>query len=83
MKNDLLHSILQDVRLTGSAQLHKRKLLWLLGRQNDNASAWGLLLDEWEEIAGDRSTLHGTWHGDTITLLNMASQQLSTHWAVS
>lgn len=81
MKRDLLQALLQDVRLTGSVQIHKRKLLWLMGRQNENAGAWSMLLDEWVEVAGDRDSLYGTWHGDQITLLNRSADQLSSTWA--
>ena len=81
VKQDLIHSVLQDVRLTGSAKVNRRKLLWMMGRQNDNASAWSLLLDEWEEIGGDRKALNGLWEGEAITLLKAKPDSIVKDWA--
>jgi hypothetical protein len=81
VKHDLIQAALQDVKLTGSARLNRKKLLWMIGRQNDSASAWGILLDEWEEIGGDRKALQGLWFGEYVTLLHSASEQISKLWA--
>lgn len=80
MKTDILQSLLVQVRWTGSAKIHKRELLWMLGRVNDHASAWSLLLDEWEEIGCASSNLHGIEQGDFITLISQESVGVTT-WA--
>ena len=55
-----LRSLLKDVALNGTASIPKRKLLWMLGWQQEREGAWKELLDHWEEIGEKRSTLKGT-----------------------
>lgn len=83
MKRDVLQALLHDVRLTGSAQVQKKKLLWMLDRVNESASAWALLLEEWVEIGGERNELYGIWLGEHITLLRGTQKpdQISQTWA--
>lgn len=69
MKTETLHALLMDVRWSGSAKIQKRPLLWMLGRVNDHASAWSLLLDEWEELGFARNELFGHEVGEHITLI--------------
>jgi hypothetical protein len=66
-----------DVRDHGSARLEKRRLLWMLGRSNESPSAWDSLLDEWVEIGGKKSTLHGFQWGPYITLTVQAVDKVS------
>lgn len=80
MKTDLLHSLLAEVRWTGSAKRHKREILWMLGRVNDHASAWHILLNEWEELGCERAMLHGVEQGEMITLLSREPASV-TDWA--
>lgn len=82
MQTAALHALLTNVRFTGSAKIHKRELLWMLGRVNDNASAWGLLIGEWEEIGCDPTELHGLEHGENITLIKDRPVAIS-RWAGS
>jgi hypothetical protein len=68
MKHEALQSFLLDVRDKGSARIDRRKLAWLLGRSNLNASAFQLLLEEWEQIGGEKQKLRGLQWGDDYTL---------------
>ncbi len=69
MKNEVLQSFLLDVRDKGSARVDRRKLAWMVGRINLNASAFQLLLEEWEQIGGNRNELRGFQWGDEYTLM--------------
>jgi hypothetical protein len=69
MNLNRLQEILLDVRDRGSVCIEKKKVLWLLGRSNESASAWAALLDEWEEVGGVRGSLSGKEWGPWITLV--------------
>jgi hypothetical protein len=81
VKRELLHSLLADVKITGSAQVTKRKLLWMLDRVNENASAWAIVLDEWEEIGGTRADLKGVAIGENYTLMCGQVDSVTKAWA--
>jgi len=40
----------------------------MLGRTNESAGAWDMLLDEWVEIGGKKEDLHGLEWATFITL---------------
>lgn len=67
MKHEILQLFLIDVRDKGSARIDRRKLAWMLGRTNLNASAYQLLLEEWGQIGGEPSDLLGFQSGDELT----------------
>jgi hypothetical protein len=69
MKHEILQAFLVDVRDKGSARIDRRKLAWMLGRINLNAGAFLLLLEEWEQIGGERKRLRGFQWGDDYTLI--------------
>lgn len=78
----MAYAILKDVQLGIPQYMHKRKLLWMIGRSNDKPVAWAGLLDLWEEGLGQsRSELYGTWWGDMILLSNKPLESISTAWA--
>jgi dienelactone hydrolase len=81
MKTDLLHSILMDVRDKGSTCIEKRKLLWMLDRQNESASAWAKLLEEWAEVGGEKDALRGFEWGGCITLTATKTNNIQELWA--
>ena len=70
MANSLgeLRSILMDVVFEGTVTVKKQKLLWLLGKNQDRPTAWGALLDEWEELGQARAELYGAEVYDKIIL---------------
>ena len=80
MKHDLLQAFLIEVRDQGSNRTDRRKLAWMLGRQNLNASAYELLLGEWEQLGEDRKTLRGFQHGDSLTF-TIANSEAVVGWA--
>jgi hypothetical protein len=80
MKHEVLQSFLLDVRHMGSAHVDKRKLAWMVGRVNLNASAFQLLLDEWEQIGEDRNKLYGFAWGDEYTL-SVSPVEAVSNWA--
>jgi hypothetical protein len=69
MRRERLQELLLDVRHRGSVCIEKRKLLWMLGRSNESATAWAMLLDEWQEVGGVRDSLSGKEWGGWITLV--------------
>lgn len=76
----LIQGLLHDVTIYGSVCIHQRKLAWMLGRKNMNASAFELLLDEWnEELNEDRSKLRGLGHGNYYTIMIGEPEQI-TDW---
>lgn len=81
MKTDLVQSLLQEVRATGSVRVDKRQLLWMLGRQRDHQSVWPLLLNEWEEIGAGRDELHGVEWYNYITLIGSKVNNVKKEWA--
>lgn len=78
MEIAMLHSFLIDVRDAGSARIDRRKLAWMLGRTNLNASAWQLLLEEWEEIVSTPTTLRGFRIGEKFTFLAHEGEPVTT-----
>ena len=82
MKQDFLHSLLIDVRDRGSVCIEKRKLLWMMGRTNESAGAWEMLLGEWGEVGGQKQDLHGFEWGNFINLMAKAPDNVAEDWAV-
>lgn len=80
MKHDLLQAFLIEVRDQGSNRTDRRKLDWMLGRQNLNASAYELLLNEWEQLGSDRKLLRGFQYGDYLTF-TVANVEPIISWA--
>jgi hypothetical protein len=79
MELSMLRSFLIDVRDMGSARIDRRKLAWMLGRTNLNASAWQLLIEEWEEIITTETTIRGFRIGDEYTFLTTNGEPV-TEW---
>ena len=63
------HDILTDVITRGATTVDKRKLLFALGAKQDRASAWGRLLDVWEELDQPRNSLRAYAVWDTTLIL--------------
>jgi len=76
--HDALQAFLIDVRDLGSALVHKRKLVWMLGRENLNASAYQLLLDEWKLIAGKNAPLRGFQRDGNFTFVMQEPEDVET-----
>ena len=55
-----VHDTLTDVMTRGATTVDKKKLLFALGAKQDRQSAWGRLLDIWEELDQSRGALRGT-----------------------
>lgn len=77
MKTDLLQALLMEVRHYGSARVHKKVLMWMLGRKNEGEQGWEALLSEWEEVGGTRDDLCLTWAGEEYTLTYEMPFQIS------
>lgn len=85
MPNDpaAVRSLLKDVMLDGVVTVDKRKLLWLLGWQQDRAGAWSELLDIWVDLNQDRKTLRGCeiWGKIVLTCEEKANINQVALWA--
>ncbi len=69
MEKSLMRNLLYDVLENGTATISKQRLLWWMGRSNDTPTAWQILLEEWEEVGGDRADLQGfETHSGWLTL---------------
>ena len=68
MKHEVLQAMLVDVRDMGSARVDRRKLAWMLGRINLNASAFQLLNEEWALVAPSGPQLLAFEWADQFTL---------------
>lgn len=81
MKTDLLQALLFDIREHGCVWIAKRKLLWMLGRTNESKTAWASLLEEWNEIGGEKGALHGFEHVSNIILTARPTINIGDEWA--
>lgn len=79
MELSMLRSFLIDVRDMGSGRIDRRKLAWMLGRTNLNASAWQLFIEEWEEICTSTTTIRGFRIGDDYTFITTDGEPV-TAW---
>ena len=67
--NDFLRAFLMDVIAQGFASMDKRKLIWLLGKQQDRPQVWADLLSAWEDEGMDRKALSGAEYNGRILLI--------------
>ena len=75
-----IHDTLTDVITRGATAVDKRKLLFALGAKQDRPSAWGRLLDAWEELDQPRHSLRAYAVWDTTLIL---ASELTPQKAIS